>query len=59
FARELPPGVKLAIAPEIEAGVRDLAALSRVSRYLISGTAILKSLENAARSVTIASKPNA
>jgi len=25
FARELPPGVKLAIAPEIEAGVRDLA----------------------------------
>ncbi|HZC46908.1 MAG TPA: ArsA-related P-loop ATPase, partial [Candidatus Acidoferrum sp.] len=47
FARELPPGVKLAIAPEIEAGVRDLAALSRVSRYLISGTAILKSLENA------------
>ncbi len=52
FARELPPGVKLAIAPEIEAGVRDLAALSRVSRYLISGTAILKPLESAARNVT-------
>ena len=40
FARELPRGVKLAIAPEIEAGVRDLAALSRVSRYLTSGTAM-------------------
>ena len=37
FARELPAGVKLAIAPEIEAGVRDLAALSRVSGYLLSG----------------------
>lgn len=48
FARELPPGVKLAIAPEIEAGVRDLAALSRVSRYVTSGTAILKPLEAAA-----------
>ena len=48
FARELPPGVRLAIAPEIEAGVRDLAALSRVSRYLTSGTAILKPLESAA-----------
>ena len=51
FARELPRGVKLAIAPEIEAGVRDLAALSRVSRYLTSGTAILKPLEAAVRGV--------
>ncbi len=51
FARELPPGVKLAIAPEIEAGVRDLAALSRVARYMTSGTAILKPLEAAARMV--------
>ena len=49
FARELPPGVKLAIAPEIEAGVRDLAALSRVSGYLLSGATILKPLENGAR----------
>jgi len=57
FARELPPGVKLAIAPEIEAGVRDLAALSRVSRYLISGTSILKPLESAARNVNPAAKP--
>ncbi|MGA8794145.1 ArsA family ATPase, partial [Candidatus Binatus sp.] len=54
FARELPPGVKLAIAPEIEAGVRDLAALSRISRYVTSGTAILKPLEAAARVVAAA-----
>jgi hypothetical protein len=49
FARELPKGVMLAIAPEIEAGVRDLAALSRVAGYVTSGTAILKRLETAAR----------
>jgi anion-transporting ArsA/GET3 family ATPase len=59
FARDLPPGVKLAIAPEIEVGVRDLAALSRVSRYLISGTSILKPLENAAARIGAgAGKPN-
>jgi anion-transporting ArsA/GET3 family ATPase len=51
FARELPKGVMLAIAPEIEAGVRDLAALSRVAGYVTSGTAILKRLETAAREV--------
>ena len=51
FARELPKGVKLAIAPEIEAGVRDLAALSRVAGYVTSGTGILKRLELAARDV--------
>jgi len=51
FARELPPGVKLAIAPEIEAGVRDLAALSRVSGYLLSAATILKPLEASAREV--------
>jgi anion-transporting ArsA/GET3 family ATPase len=49
FARELPAGVKLAIAPEIEAGVRDLAALSRVSGYLLSAATILKPLEASAR----------
>ena len=48
FARELPPDVKLAVAPEIEAGVRDLAALSRVSRYVTASTAILSRLEAAA-----------
>ena len=51
FARELPKGVKLAIAPEIEAGVRDLAALSRVAGYVTSGTGILKRLEASAREV--------
>ena len=52
FARELPKGVRLAIAPEIEAGVRDLAALSRVAGYLTSGIGMLKGLEVAAREVT-------
>ena len=52
FARELPKGVRLAIAPEIEAGVRDLAALSRVAGYLTSGIGMLKGLEVAARDVT-------
>jgi anion-transporting ArsA/GET3 family ATPase len=51
FARELPAGVELAIAPEIEAGVRDLAALSRVAGYVTSGTGILRPLEKAARVV--------
>jgi anion-transporting ArsA/GET3 family ATPase len=51
FARDLPKGVKLAIAPEIEAGVRDLAALSRVAGYMTSGTGILRRLESAARGV--------
>ena len=58
FARELPKGVKLAIAPEIEAGVRDLAALSRVAGYVTSGTSILKPLESAARVVMASDKPN-
>ncbi len=48
FARELPADVKLAIAPEIEAGVGDLAALSRIAGFMTSSTAILKPLENAA-----------
>ncbi|HEV2171384.1 MAG TPA: ArsA-related P-loop ATPase, partial [Candidatus Binatus sp.] len=54
FARELPRGVKLAIAPEIEAGVLDLAALSRVARYVTSDSAILKPLQKAARAVASA-----
>jgi anion-transporting ArsA/GET3 family ATPase len=58
FARELPKGVRLAIAPEIEAGVRDLAALSRVAEYLMSGTAILKPLAMAARDVIASEEPN-
>ena len=47
FARELPVGVRLAIAPKIEAGVLDLAALSRVAGYVTSGVAILRPLEAA------------
>jgi anion-transporting ArsA/GET3 family ATPase len=56
FARELPHGVTLAIAPEIEAGVRDLAALARVARYLTSGAAILTPLESAAHGVTASAR---
>jgi anion-transporting ArsA/GET3 family ATPase len=47
FARMLPAGVKLAIAPKIEAGVLDLGALARVAEYVTSGVAILKPLEAA------------
>ncbi|WP_304824353.1 ArsA-related P-loop ATPase [Candidatus Binatus sp.] len=48
FARDLPAGITLAIAPEIETGVGDLAALSRIAEFMTSGTAILKPLEHAA-----------
>jgi hypothetical protein len=48
FAHELPVGVKLGIAPEIEAGIGDLAALSRIASFVTSGTSILKPLESAA-----------
>ena len=47
FARGLPAGVNLAIAPKIEAGVLDLGALARVAEYVTSGVAILKPLEAA------------
>ncbi len=50
FARAIPPSVKLVLAPEIEAGVSDLAALARVSSYMTRGGAILKALESAATS---------
>lgn len=48
FARQLPAGVNLAIAPRIETGVLDLGALSRIAGYVTSGVAILKPLEAAA-----------
>jgi anion-transporting ArsA/GET3 family ATPase len=54
FGRELPRGLTLAIAPEIEAGVLDLAALARIARYVTSGSAILKPLQKAARAVASA-----
>jgi len=53
FARELPAGIKLAIAPEIEAGVRDLAALSRVAGYVTAGSAMLGRLEEAESALRI------
>ncbi len=53
FARELPAGVKLAVAPEIEAGVRDLAALSRVAGYVTAGSAMLGRLEEAESALRI------
>jgi len=58
FARELPKGVRLAVAPEIEFGVRDLAALSRVAGYVMSGTGVLKGLAMAAREVREPNPPN-
>ncbi len=48
FAGELPGGVRLAIAPEIDLGVRDLAAVARVADYVIGGAAALRPLEAAA-----------
>lgn len=48
FARGLPRRIELAIAPEIEVGVRDLNALARVAGFVMSGAAILKPLETAA-----------
>ncbi|MGH7814102.1 MAG: ArsA family ATPase [Candidatus Binataceae bacterium] len=49
FAHELPPGIELAIAPELDSGIGDLAALKRVADFITSGAAILKPLADAAR----------
>jgi anion-transporting ArsA/GET3 family ATPase len=57
FARGLPAGVKLAIAPKIESGVLDLGALARVAGYVTSGIAILKPLETAALRQMTAAAP--
>jgi pilus assembly protein TadC len=51
FARELPDAIKLALAPEIDIGVPNLAAISRVADYLTGGSRILRSLEGAAARV--------
>lgn len=51
FARTLPPNVKLALAPEIETGVRDLASLARVAGYMTGRSTALKALESAAARV--------
>jgi anion-transporting ArsA/GET3 family ATPase len=51
FARGLPAGVKLAIAPKIEAGVLDLRALARVAGYVMSGVGVLKAVEGASERI--------
>jgi anion-transporting ArsA/GET3 family ATPase len=58
FARELPAGVKLALAPEIDIGVRDLAALSRVAEYLTADSGVLRALETAAARLRAGGKEN-
>lgn len=47
FARELPARVELAIAPEINAGVRDLRALAKVASIVCGGGAGRTFLESA------------
>jgi len=48
FARELPARVRLAVVPEVEVGVRDLRALTKIASMLVSETAGRRFLENAA-----------
>ena len=52
FARELPPAVKLAIAPEIKIGVRDLRALSRVADFLTGAKMTPRHLDRIAAKTT-------
>ena len=46
FVRELSSKVTVAIAPEIEVGVRDLVALSRVAQCLLTPISLKKSRQN-------------
>jgi anion-transporting ArsA/GET3 family ATPase len=57
FARELPPRVELAIAPEIDLGVRDLRALAKVAAILSTAGAGRSFLENAEVAFGIAARP--
>jgi anion-transporting ArsA/GET3 family ATPase len=50
FARELPAGVELSIAPELGIGVPDLRALARVAGYITGGAGRLRALEMASSS---------
>jgi anion-transporting ArsA/GET3 family ATPase len=52
FARELPVGVELSVAPELGVGVPDLRALSLVASYITGGTEIFHALETAAKSIS-------
>jgi anion-transporting ArsA/GET3 family ATPase len=57
FARELPPRLELAIAPEIDLGVRDLRALAKVAAILSTAGAGRSFLENAEVAFGIAARP--
>lgn len=46
FIREMASKVTVAMAPEIEVGVRDLAALSRVARCLLTPLSLKRSRQN-------------
>ncbi len=57
FKGALPPGITLAIAPELEIGVGDMAALGRIVHYLTAGAGVLRPLETAA--VRFGGRPHA
>ena len=57
FARELPPRVELAIAPEIDLGVRDLRALAKVAAILSETGNGRRFLENAEVAFGITGRP--
>jgi len=52
FAHQLPPSVKLAIAPEIKIGVRDLRALSHVAEFLTGAKVTPRHLDRIAAQAT-------
>jgi len=46
FARDLPPGVELAVAPELGVeGMHDLAALKRIAEFIMNGIDVASILE--------------
>jgi anion-transporting ArsA/GET3 family ATPase len=57
FARELPRGIELAIAPEIDLGVRDLRALAKVAAILSEAGSGRRFLANAEVAFGIAEPP--
>ncbi len=59
FARELPARVELAIAPEINAGVRDLRTLAKVASILSETGSGRRFLENAEAAFGISASPTA
>ncbi len=57
FARELPPQVELAIAPDIDAGVRDLRTLAKIAAILAEPGGGRAFLENAEVAFGLATPP--